>query len=149
MSQMKLIKATKYLLDFMFWSGLVVVLALPWIFKMAGEYIPNLKTYYLSHVVLFMLSGFGAVLIIRELRRIMRTVLADDCFVRQNVMSLRRMGALGFFIAAITAARLILVFTPATVVIIIVFFIAALFSLVLAEVFDKAISFKEENDLTI
>ena len=36
-----------------------------------------------------------------------------------------------------------------TVIIIIVFSIAGLFSLVLCQVFEKAIRYKEENDLTI
>ena len=78
-----------------------------------------------------------------------RTVLAEDCFVRQNVVSLRRMGRLGLAIAAISAVRLAVIFTPATVIIIIVFFIAALFSFVLSQVFDRAVKYKEENDLTI
>ena len=39
--------------------------------------------------------------------------------------------------------------TPATGIIVLVFFIAALFSKVLAYVFAEAIRHKEENDLTI
>lgn len=39
--------------------------------------------------------------------------------------------------------------TPATGVIVLVFFIASLFCEVLAYVFDKAVNYKEENDLTI
>ena len=78
-----------------------------------------------------------------------RTVLADDCFVRSNVTSLRRMGCYSLGVAAVTAARILLVFTPATLIIVLVFFIASLFSFVLAGVFDKAVSYKLENDLTI
>ena len=96
-----------------------------------------------------MLSGVGAVLIIRELRKMFRTVLAEDCFVPENVASLRRMGWLGLSIALITTVRLLVVFTPAALVIIVVFFIAALFSFVLSQVFDRAVRYKEENDLTI
>lgn len=145
----KLARFTKGLLDVLFWAGIASTLSLPWLFRWAARFYPSLEQHYLFHVILFMLSGAGAVLIIRELRRMFRTVLADDCFVRGNVDSLRRMGGLAFCIAAITAARLFLAFTPATLVIIIVFFIAGLFSLVLAGVFDRAVSYKEENDLTI
>ena len=45
--------------------------------------------------------------------------------------------------------KLFFVPTPATGIIILVFFIAALFSQVLADVFEKAVNYKEENDLTI
>ena len=59
------------------------------------------------------------------------------------------MGFYSLGVAAVTAARILLIFTPATVIIVLVFFIAALFSFVLAGVFDKAVSYKLENDLTI
>ena len=56
-------------------------------------------------------------------------------------------GILGIFIMFIF--KLFFVPTPATGIIILVFFIAALFSQVLADVFEKAVNYKEENDLTI
>lgn len=140
---------TKYLLDFMFWSGIALTAGLPWLFRFAGRFYPNLANYYVFNVTLFMLSGGGAVLIISELRRMFRTVLRDDCFVRSNVNSLNRMGFYSLGVAVVTAARMLLIFTPATLIIVLVFFIASLFSFVLAGVFDKAVSYKQENDLTI
>ena len=140
---------TSALLAVMFYGGIAVTAALPWIFRWGARFYPSLETHYWLNTILFMLSGVGAVCIIYELRRMFRTVLAEDCFVQQNVISLRRMGWLGLAIAIITAVRLVIIFTPATVVIIIVFFIAALFSFVLSQVFDRAVRYKEENDLTI
>ena len=140
---------TSALLAVMFYGGIAVTAALPWIFRWGARFYPSLETHYWLNTILFMLSGVGAVCIIYELRRMFRTVLAEDCFVYQNVVSLRRMGWLGLAIAVITAVRLVIIFTPATVVIIIVFFIAALFSFVLSQVFDRAVRYKEENDLTI
>ena len=140
---------TKVLLDVMFCGGILATASLPWTFRWMASFYPNLEKHYWLTTVLFMLSGVGAVLIIWELRRMFRTVLRNDCFVWQNVVSLRRMGILGLAIACITAVRLSVIFTPATVVIIIVFFIAALFSFVLSHVFAQAVRYKEENDLTI
>ena len=77
------------------------------------------------------------------------TVLQDDCFVQANVVSLRRMGTYSFLIALITAGRLLIYLTPAVLVVILVFTIAGMFSKVLAHVFDRAVHYKEENDLTI
>lgn len=77
------------------------------------------------------------------------TVLREDCFVKRNVRSLKHMGSYSFCIALISVCRLMIVITPATLVIILVFVIAGLFSYVLASVFDQAITYKLENDLTI
>ena len=49
----------------------------------------------------------------------------------------------------ITACRLFIYITPSVLILILVFVIAGLFSKVLAQVFDKAVTYKLENDLTI
>ncbi len=140
---------TKAILDVMFYGGILATLSLPWAFRYLGRFYPSVARYYWLHVVLFFLSGIGAVLIIHELRRMFATVLRNDCFVEQNVASLRRMGVYGLSIALVTAVRMAVIFTPATVIIIVVFLLAALFSFVLSRVFAEAVRYKEENDLTI
>ncbi len=140
---------TNSLLAVMFYGGILATAGLPWLFRWGAQYYPVLAEYYWFNTVLFMLAGVGAVLIIRELRRMFRTVLDENCFVECNVQSLRRMGWLGLAIALLTAVRLVVLFTPAALVIVVVFFIAALFSFVLSQVFDRAVRYKEENDLTI
>ena len=45
--------------------------------------------------------------------------------------------------------RLFLAMTPAAMVEVLVFLIAGLFSRVLADVFEQAVTYKLENDLTI
>lgn len=68
-------KLTKYLLDFMFYSGILVCLALPLIFKFIGRWYETFRTHYISMCILFFLSGTLAVLILGELRRMLGTVL--------------------------------------------------------------------------
>ena len=63
--------------------------------------------------------------------------------------SLDKMSIYSFCIALITACRLFIYITPAVFIVILVFVIAGLFSKVLARVFDKAITYKLDNDLTI
>lgn len=145
----KLTLFTKYLLDFMFYMGIVVIVTLPLSIKLYGHYNTYFAENYYSLCVIFFLSGIFAVLILRELRKMFRSVLNDDCFIRENVISLERMSIYSFFIAVITACRLFLYLTPAVLVVILVFVIAGLFSKVLARVFDKAVTYKLENDLTI
>lgn len=145
----KLTLFTKYLLDFMFYMGFVVIITLPLTIKLYGHYNTYFAENYYSLCVIFFLSGIFAVLILRELRKMFRSVLNDDCFIRENVISLDHMSIYSFFIAVITACRLFLYLTPAVLVVILVFVIAGLFSKVLARVFDKAVTYKLENDLTI
>ena len=145
----KLTLFTKFLLDFMFYVGIIVILTLPLSIHIYGNYNTYFKNNYYSLLVVFFLSGIFAVLIIRELRKMFRTVLDNDCFIPENVQSLEKMSIYSFFIAVISACRLFIYITPAVLIIILVFVIAGLFSKVLAQVFDKAVSYKLENDLTI
>lgn len=145
----KITKITKLILDAMYFLGIPVCISLPFTFKLYGQINSYFREYYWQLVVLFFLSGIFAILIIGELRKMFRTVLNNDCFVKENVASLRKMGTYSFCIAVITAIRLFLYITPGVLVVVLVFLIAGLFSKVLSEVFDKAVTYKLENDLTI
>lgn len=142
-------KATKYLLDFMFYSGILVTVSLPIGLKYIGKYLEAVEEHYLPSVIIFAILGVLALLLINELRKMFRTVLAENCFVPENVVSLRRMGDISFFIAAMSAVRCVVYLTIAMLVVILVFIIAGMFSKVLAYVFEEAVRYKEENDLTI
>ena len=146
---MKVTKFTKAFLDFMLWAGILAAFSLPVSLKILGDYFPEYRRYYPPLLVFLFLSGIFAVLIIRELRSMFRTVLASDCFVEKNVTSLKRMSVYSFCIAGLTVIRLFLAMTPAAMVEVLVFLIAGLFSRVLADVFDQAVTYKLENDLTI
>lgn len=142
-------KVTKLFLDLMFYVGIVITITVPMIFYYLGDYYPNIGNNYIPMCILFMLSGVLALVIVFHLRKMFVTVIKEDCFVEENVICLNRMGIASFMIAIVTAIRLIFVITPATLVIIIVFFIAGLFSMVLAQVFEQAVAYKLENDFTI
>ena len=144
-----LAKGTKYLLDFMFYAGILVTVSLPLSLKYIGKYLEAVEENYLPAVIIFVILGVLALLLINELRKMFGTVLAENCFVPENVASLRRMGDLSFFIAAMSAVRCVVYLTIAMLVIILVFIIAGMFSKVLAMVFEEAVRYKEENDLTI
>lgn len=140
---------TKVLLDFFYYAGIVVTLLVPLIISWYGNYNRYFGENVISLSIIFILSGIFAVLIIRELRKMFKSVLADNCFIPENVVSLKKMGTYSFCIAAITSCRLLLYLTPAVLIVILVFVIAGLFSKVLSQVFDTAVTYKLENDLTI
>lgn len=142
---------TKYLLDILYFSGIVVTVSLPWLVKWIMQFLQydKFEEHYTELVIIYFILGILAILILGELRKMFRTVLAEDCFVRDNVVSLQRMGTYSFIIAVICLLRTVLYLTAAMLVLVLVFVIAGLFSKVLAFVFDKAVDYKLENDLTI
>ncbi len=144
-----LTRGVKYFLDFMFYAGILVTASLPFSVRWIGQYYEPLKEHYEETVIIYFVLGVSALVLIRELRRIFRTVLDEDCFVVENVVSLRKMGNWSFFIAGMSVVRSIVYMTIAMLVVILVFVIAGLFSKVLAMVFEEAVRYKEENDLTI
>ena len=83
-----IIRITKYLLDFMFFAGMAVTVSLPLSVKWIGSYLEGAKEHYVEYVLIYFVLGVLAVAILGELRKMFRTVLADDCFVMENVVSL-------------------------------------------------------------
>lgn len=151
MKKETVVMITKCLLDFLYFAGMLVTITLPWSVKWIGEFLQYeaFAERYKEVVLIYFILGILAILIIGELRKMFRTVLNDDCFVRGNVVSLQRMGTYSFVIAVVCMLRTVLYLTVVMLILVLVFIIAGLFSKVLAFVFEKAIDYKLENDLTI
>lgn len=150
MKKESIIRITKLLLDFMFFAGILVTVSLPFTISWITDLYPDvIHTHYTEYVIIYFSLGLLAIAILGELRKMFRTVLKGDCFVYDNVVSLQRMGTYSFMIAAISLVRNIMYLTNAMSVVILVFMVAGLFSKVLAFVFEDAVRYKEENDLTI
>lgn len=145
----RLVRFTKRLLDIMFYAGIFLTLIIPVVFHYVGFYIEVYQKYYVVQCVVYMISGVFCIRIVNELRKMFITVLNEDAFVDSNVVSLKVMSKSAFLIGFMSVVRLPLSPTPATIVILIVFSVAGLFSIVLSQVFQEAIRYKEENDLTI
>ncbi len=149
MKQETIIRITKWLMNFMYFAGIIVTLSLPISLKMVRSYFPSLTEYLRESIIIYFILGVLAVLVLGELRKMFRTVVADDCFVIENVVSLQRMGTYSFIIAVMALVRCIVYMTAAMLAVILAFIVAGLFSKVLSFVFDKAVQYKLENDLTI
>ena len=133
----------------MFYSGILVTVTVPVTFRFLKEYVPNIGQHYIAMCIIFMVCGVLALWIIYYLRKIFDTILKEDCFVEENVTALKRMGVASFLISAVFLLRLFVAITSGALVVILVFFIAGLFSLVRAQVFAQAVYYKQENDFTI
>jgi len=140
---------TKILIDFMFYSGILVCAFVPVIIY---KLIPSAfiaEDIRLQFTVVLILSGIAALHILWTLRCIFKTLLNTNPFTLENVDALRKMAVAAFVIAALYIIKCLFWFTLGTAIIVIIFAIAGLFSLVLADVFKQAVQYKEENDLTV
>lgn len=150
MYEKNIILFTKHLLSFMFYTGILVTVSLPYTLKMAGRYYSaGIAEHYFSMLFIFFLSGICGLVIVRRLKKMITTVIEKNCFVYSNVKSLKVMGKAGFVVAVLFLIKIFVFPTPASFVIVLTFFIAGIFSYVLSFVFSEAVRYKEENDLTI
>ena len=149
----RLAVGTSYLLNVMFYGGIAVTVTLPVSLRLLEKYVPlfqqAIREHYIELLVIYAILGVAALFLIAQLRHIFRTVLQENCFVMENVKSLRKMGNISFFIAGMSLVQIVLYPTITMAVVVLVFLIAGLFSKVLALVFEEAVRYKEENDLTI
>ena len=148
--KLNITRFTKAVLDIMFVLGILITATLPFLLKTYGKYVePGIEKYIWQNSVVLGLCGIFSLMIVWELRKMFKTVIADDCFVRNNVTSLKKMSINSVGIVFFMAVKCLFNITLATMAIMMVFIIAGLFSRVLAQVFDKAVTYKLENDLTI
>lgn len=145
----RLTARTKYFLDFMFYGAILVTLSLPFSIYWAGGYLAGVEERYWALLAVYFILGISAAVLLSELRKIFRTVLEENCFVQENVRSLHRIGGISCFIVAMSIVRIVIYPSLAMGVVIFVFIVAGLCSKVLAYVFEEAVSYKEENDMTI
>ena len=109
----RFIKITKYVLDIMYFGGFVVLITLPATIKFLGKYYSSVITKNFTLMLfVFGISGILGILIIGQLRRMMRTVIEDSCFVYGNVESLHKMAMMSIGIVIMFIFKLFFVPTP-------------------------------------
>ena len=142
---------TKVLVDIMFYGGNVCVAAVPWLTKYLCFLLDkpaDSQFYYITSAILFA-SGICAVFILMNLKQMFQTLLGGNPFVEKNISAFRRMAAACGVISFIFTIKCFLLFSLATVIIVLVFAIGALFCLTLKDIFKQAMYYKEEHDWTV
>lgn len=140
----------KRILDFVFLGGLGILITLPYGLKwyMNTLYQTSSENYYFLLGFLY-ITGIVCLGLVNEIRKIFKTLNRRNPFMMDNVKSFKRVGWACFIIAAAYILKIFFYNSVLTAIITMVFIIAGLFAIVLAEVFRQAIEVKEENDLTI
>ena len=140
---------TKTLIEFMLFSGMVICAAVPMSVLKASSYYPFIAGIAFQLIAVLMISGTMGVYVLWKLRQIFKTIVYTNPYTLENARTLRKIAAAAFIIAVTFLYKCFFWFTLATVLIIIIFAVLGLFCLVLADVFEQAVHYKEENDLTI
>jgi hypothetical protein len=140
---------TKVVVDIMFFGGIAIVIAVPWLARLLSNYYGYTDTDYWILTIALFTSGVCAVYILFNLKVMFKTLLGGNPFVEKNISCLRKIAVASMLIAIIFAVKTILMFTVATAVIVLVFIIASLFCLTLKDIFKQAIYYKEEHDWTV
>lgn len=104
---------------------------------------------YVYFLVILYISGACALIILNDLRMIFKSCMKEEVFNRGNVTRLYRMALVTGTIALIFFTKLFVVNSIMTMIIVFVFFMASVFCFIISLLFDQAVDYKEENDLTI
>lgn len=106
------------------------------------------KLYYYILSILY-ISGVCAIIIFNELRKIFKTCALDNPFISENVTSLTIICLMCVLITVAFVTKIFILNSFFTMIVVFVFILAAIFCYVLAQLFESAVLFKAENDLTI
>jgi len=140
---------TKLLVDCMFYGGIAACAALPFIMPWLLRFVGVPADMRLSYTVILMTSGIPAVYIVYQLKCMFKTLVGGNPFVAQNVSALRHCAVASAIIAAVYVVRLLMWFTIAAAIIVVIFALLSLFSLTLKDLFKQAVAYKEETDWTV
>ena len=99
-------------------------------------------------VVLYPL-GIAGLFVENELRKMFKTLVNKDPFVVENVKSLRRMGLAMLVVIIAFIYKVIVLNSLTTMLICLIAIIITVFCFVLADIFNQAVIYKHDNDLTI
>ena len=96
MKENKIVLFTKYLLNFMFCTGILAVASLPYTLKTGRKILfSRAGDHYISMLIIFFVSGICGLVIVYQLRKMIGTVIRRNCFSDVNTKSLKIMGGSG------------------------------------------------------
>jgi hypothetical protein len=131
--------------------GIIIMVSLPWTLSwlMKIFYEGSVSNLYTFFIIILYVLGLSTLAILNELRIIFNSLEKTDPFTYRNVAALKRITVLCVVNCVVFLVKVFVANSLMTMVALFVFFVAMLFSLILSEVFKKAVEYKEDNDLTI
>ncbi len=143
-------KILKVCLQITFIAGLLITVFLSFILKKyLSWHFWNNSRYYWACIVLLTPCGICSLNILWQLIGLLKTIHNKNPFICKNVTALKRIAISSFIISFMFFALLFFQVTTFTFTLGYVFLIAGFSFTVLTELFQKAVQYKDENDLTI
>ncbi len=153
----------KHVLTFVMVLGAVIMAGLPWLLKWffeyeytfyygnlpAGQAVQFHQTSYIWTLIFLYLSAILAEVLLWQVRKLLLHIQNDRPFIQENVLLLRRIGFLCLAFCILYIPALFLIWSVFAVVVLFVFGVVSCIAFILSALFQKALSYKEENDMTI
>ncbi len=143
----------EWMVSLIFIGGICIWLSLPWLLPWVIELIKPQYAYdnsFFGFMIVFLyITGILALHIVYKVKSFFHSININNPFIYENVKALKTMGYASFIISLCYLIKIIYYPTILTIIVTMIFIIAACFCIVLAEVFRQAVDTKNENDLTI
>ena len=135
-------------LKIIFVMGIIIYIALPWLFRWYVNVFNPILNYTPALVILYV-SGIPALIIVYKFIKIFETLKLDNPFVLENVRHLKVISVCSLIISIEYIIGMFFIVSIFEIILIAVFIIVWLGGYILSELLRKAVEYKEENDLTI
>lgn len=142
-------KLTYLLLNIIFVLSILCTIVMPF----SGRFINSYYHYSSSQLTFFIavvtLSGVFSVFLLYNLKSLYKTFADNAPFITKNIKLLNYISLCCGGITVCYVIKCIFLFTPAALMIVLMFGMCVLLVISLRDIFKKAVEYKEENDLTI
>lgn len=143
-------KWLKIALQLLLVFGILVYLFLPWVVNIYSNMVhADFGIFYGWILGILYISGIPAIRMVYIFIQLFDSLKNNKPFQKENVTYLKRVSICSVMIAVIYCLGSFFFQSIFTIIIAGIFFIAWLGLYILAELFEQAVAYKEENDLTI
>ena len=140
----------KIALQCIFVGGIIIFITLPFCLKWYLEFSEIFtSSYFYKTLILLYLSGFLALAVLYQSIKLLNNINKKSPFNLENPKILNIIGICSLLIAFIYLISIFIIKSVFTIILFMIFIMLGFMAIILAEIFKKAIEYKEENDLTI
>ena len=134
----------------LFFAAIALIIALPWIINWMMQFNNNPAFWGPRYIVTLGMSGLMSLFMLQQARKILHNANNGTVFSEQTVRHLRTLGFEMLFLALFYVVMLFCGMVKFSVgIIALVFALSGLMVLVFSGLFQQAVDYKQENDMTI
>ncbi len=142
-------RAAQILVNVLLVLGAVSIVVMPMFARTFTNFYGYEDELYAAFLAVLYSSGLCAEYILFNLHLMFKTLMNGNPFVESNVVCFKRMAAACAAASVIYIIKSVFIFSFGSVCVALVFTVGTMFCLTLKSIFEQAIAYKNENDLTI